>query len=100
MTRKEIVFLSGRQILIIMIIMGNALVIGFIMRYHSYKSFLLEDADIATFTEVQKKEREVKEEIRKLEGKKYWTETEYAKKNSWSNPVEKDDFNFSNLLKK
>ncbi len=84
MTRKEIIFLSGKQILLIMAIVGNALVVGFMWRYHAYKIFVQEKRDLSQFTLAQRNERTIKEEILILEGKKYWTETAYAKKNAWS----------------
>lgn len=84
MARKEIVFLTGKQILAIMIIMGNALIVGFVMRYHSVETFRQADRDLATFTKAQKDEHNMKEEIIKLEDKKSWIETDYAKKNPWS----------------
>ncbi len=84
MTRKEIIFLSGKQILIIMAIVGNALVVGFMWRYHAFKYFKQERKDLAEFTIAQRNERTVKEEIRNLEGAKTWSDTAYAKKNNWS----------------
>lgn len=84
MARKEIVFLSGKQILAVMLIVGNALIIGFMMRYHSTQLFRQADNDLNTFTKAQKAEHDMKEDIIKLEGKKSWVETDYAKKNPWS----------------
>lgn len=103
MSRKEIVFLSGVQILIIMVIIGNALVFGFFSRWHSQKVFKQADTDLYTFTQTQKKEHDIKEEIRILEEVKSWNETEYAKKNTWSRDTEENNIestnNILNLLK-
>lgn len=84
MSRKEIIYLSGAQILLIMILVSNALVIGFFMRWHSYKIFRQEDADLSAFTIAQRKEHSVKESIRTKEGVLSWNETAYAKKYEWS----------------
>lgn len=84
MTRKEIVYLSGTHILIGMAVIGNLLVGAFLYRYHSFALFRQEERDLATFTEAQRNERDVKEAIRKLEGKRSWNETTYATKNPWS----------------
>jgi hypothetical protein len=84
MARKEIIQLSGTHILIGMAILGNLLVAAFLYRYHSFALFRLEEQDLATFTAAQRAEREVKEDIRKLENKNSWNETTYAKKNPWS----------------
>ncbi len=84
MARKEIVFLTGQQILIAMIVISNALIIGFVWRYHSYQAFKQEKQDLAIFSEAQRSERKVKEDIRILEGAKTWLETDYAKNNAWS----------------
>lgn len=84
MARKEIIQLSGTHILLGMMVMGNLLVAGFLLRYHSFALFRLEDRDLATFTAAQRAERDVKEDIRKLEHKLSWNETDYAKQNPWS----------------
>lgn len=101
MARKEIVYLTGRQILIAMILIGNAMVIGFFMRWHAYKAFRLEDADLSTFTAAQRKEHDVKEDIRKEEGVAAWNLTAFAQKNPWSVlPEEKQkDADIQDLLK-
>ncbi len=84
MARKEIIRLSGTHILVGMLVLGNLLVAAFIYRYHSFALFRLEEQDLATFTQAQRDERDVKEEIRKLEGKHSWNETTYAIRNPWS----------------
>lgn len=90
MIRKEIIFLTGKQILLIMIIVGNALVVGFMARYHFIKTFQQQKVDLALFTEAQRNERAVKEEIRQIEGKKTWNETFYAKQFESSLDQEKE----------
>ncbi len=84
MARKEILQLSGTHILIAMAIIGNMLVGAFLYRYHTLAVFRLEDKDLGTFTDAQRAERDVKEEIRKLDQAKSWNETTYALKNPWS----------------
>lgn len=84
MTRKEIVYLSGTHILIGMAVIGNLLVGAFLFRYHAFTLFQLEDRDMGIFSQAQRDERSVKEDIRKLEHKKSWNETTYAIKNPWS----------------
>jgi hypothetical protein len=84
MARKEIIQLSGTHILIGMAVLGNLLMGAFLYRYHSFALFRMEDQDLATFTAAQRAERDVKEEIRKLENTKSWNETTYALKNPWS----------------
>lgn len=84
MARKEIIQLSGTHILIGMALIGNLLVGAFMYRYHTLQLFRLEDRDLATFTAAQHAERDVKEDIRGLEHKKSWNETDYALKNPWS----------------
>lgn len=82
--RKEIVFLSGRQILIVMLVIGNLMVVALMLRYHEMELFRLENADLNTFVSAQKKEHDVKEAIKQLDGVKSWNETAYAKNNLWS----------------
>lgn len=84
MARKEIIYLSGTHILIGMAVIGNLLVGAFLFRYHSYMLFRLEDRDLGIFSQAQRDERNVKEDIRKLEHKISWNETTYAKNNPWS----------------
>ncbi len=80
--------MSGYHILAVMIIVGNLLVVGFMLRWHNAQRFIQEKRAAAVFTETLRKERELKEEIRKLEGAKTWNDTAYAKKNPWSKSSE------------
>lgn len=83
-----------------MILVGNALVIGFFMRWHSYQVFRQEDRDLAAFTIAQRKEHDVKEEIKTKEGVKSWNSTAYAAKNAWSKSNEEaTTTSIMNLLK-
>ncbi len=91
MTRKEIIQFSGYHILIGMMIIGNLLVVGFMLRWHNGQRFAQEKRAAAVFTETLRKERELKEEIRKLEGAKTWNDTAYAQKNPWSKGGDSDE---------
>ncbi|OGZ08044.1 MAG: hypothetical protein A2942_00700 [Candidatus Lloydbacteria bacterium RIFCSPLOWO2_01_FULL_50_20] len=76
--RKEIIQLNGLTILVVLALMANFLIVGFVYRWHQWKLFSLEKADQARYSELLDREHRVKNEIIELEGVSVWNDTAYA----------------------
>ena len=83
--RKEIIQLNGLTILIVMSIIANVLIVGFVYRFHHCKLFQVEKAHNIVATDLIKKEHDVKDEVTRLEGAPAWNETAYAQMHGASN---------------
>jgi predicted negative regulator of RcsB-dependent stress response len=83
--RKEIIQLNGLTILVVMALVANVLIVGFVYRFHQWKLFQAEKAHNIVMKELLNKEHEVKEEVTRLEGAPAWNETAYAKMHGTSN---------------
>lgn len=77
--RKEIIQLNGFTILMVMALIANFLIVGFVYRWHGWKLFVLQKEHYDAHTVLLQKEREVKEEVAKLEGVSTWNDTAYAR---------------------
>ena len=76
--RKEIIQFSGLTILVVMVLVANFLIVGFVYRFHQWKLFTLEKAHNADYTVLIKQEHDVKDEVVRLEGVTVWNDTAYA----------------------
>lgn len=77
--RKEVVRFSGLTILVVMVLLANFLIVGFVYRWHQWKLFTLEKAHQATYTELLNDAHAIKDEVVRLEGVSAWNETAYAR---------------------
>lgn len=77
--RKEIIQLNGLTILVVMALVANFLIVGFVYRFHQWKLFTLEKAHQVHYTVLLRQEHDIKDEVVRLEGASVWNETAYAK---------------------
>ena len=77
--RKEIIQLSGLTILVVMVLIANFLIVGFVYRWHQWKLFTIEKAHNIVYSQLIKKEHDVKDEVTKLEGASSWNDTAYVR---------------------
>ncbi len=77
--RKEIIHFNGLTILVVMALIANFLIVGFVYRWHQWKLFTLEKTHSAEYTKLLKDERAVKDEVIKLEGVSAWGKTAYVR---------------------
>lgn len=75
--RKEIIQLNGLTILVVMAVIANCLIAGFLYRYHTYEVFVENKKRNAEMLIIDKQERQLKDEIIALEGVSGWYETTY-----------------------
>jgi hypothetical protein len=76
--RKEIIQLNGLTILVVMALVANFLVVGFLYRYHGHQRFLEEKRHNKTMVQLQDREEHgIKLEIIALEGAPNWNATQY-----------------------
>lgn len=78
-TRKEILQLNGLTILVAMVLVGDLLIVGLVFRFHQYKLFTFEKDRQTQYTELLKKEHDIKEEVAHLEGVSAWNDTTYVR---------------------
>lgn len=76
--RKEIIQINGLSILMGMALIANLLIVGFVYRYHGYQLYQEEKAHNQRMSALYKKERDLKEDIVRLEGVKSWNESRFA----------------------
>lgn len=76
--RKEIIQLNGLTILVVMALMANSLIVGFVYRWHNWKLFTLEKAHNVVYAELIQKEHDMKDEVVRLEGVSAWNDTAYV----------------------
>lgn len=79
MERREIIQVNGAVILIVMVILANALAIGFIDRFFHFRLFLLTRDQAIEYSEELGRVRALKNEIVRLEGAPNWNATVYVK---------------------
>ncbi len=77
--RKEILQVNGLTILIVMALIANFLIVGFVYKYHNYQLFVAEKKASIEYRLLLNKEHELKSEIVALEGVSSWNETQYIK---------------------
>jgi hypothetical protein len=82
--RKELVYISGHHFLIGSIILMNVLVGVLVWRYHNILVFRVSKAHNENFAQITRVEREIKNEVVKLEGAATWNVTTYAKARPWT----------------
>ncbi len=63
--------------LLIIALIANLLVVGFIYRWHGWQSFDDAKRHNVEYTKLLGESHQLKQEIIKMEGVKAWTETEY-----------------------
>lgn len=77
--RKEIIQLNGLTILVVMTLIANFLIVGFLYRYHGHQRFLEEKRHNEAILDLQDhKEHALKNEIIALEGAANWNATKYV----------------------
>lgn len=77
--RKEIIQLNGFTILGVMAVIANCLIVGFLYRYHTYEVFVENKKRNQEILLLDTQERQLKDEIVKLEGAPNWNETAYMR---------------------
>lgn len=77
--RREIIQLNGLTILVVMALVANFLIVGFVYRWHQWKLFTLEKEHQIYYSKLLKKEHDIKDEIVKIEGVSTWNDTAYAR---------------------
>lgn len=70
--------MNGMTILVVMALIGNFLVVGFVYRYHSMALMKLEKDHNKAYTELLAQGRKVKGEVILIEGVRTWEETAFA----------------------
>ena len=80
-TRKEIIHVNGLVILVVLALLSDALIAGFIYRWHNWELFHHNLQHQVEMKELLAAERVVKDEILVLEGVATWNETQYYKIN-------------------
>lgn len=83
--RREVIQLSGLTILVVMTLVANFLIVGFVYRFHQWKLFTFEKAHQATYTVLLRSEHDIKDEVVALEGVSVWNDTAYAQARGASN---------------
>ncbi len=77
--RKEIIQLNGLTIVVVMALIANFLVVGFLYRYHGHQHFLEEKRHNKAMVQLQDREEHgIKNEIIALEGAPNWNATKYV----------------------
>lgn len=77
--RKEIIQLNGLTILVVMALIANFLIVGFLYRYHEHQLFAEGKRHNAAMLDLQDhKEHALKNEIVALEGAPNWNATKYV----------------------
>lgn len=77
--RKEIIQLNGLTILVVMAVIANCLIAGFLYRYHTYEVFVENKKRNEEMLLIDTHERKLKDEIILLEGAASWNETTYMR---------------------
>lgn len=77
--RKEIIQFNGLTILVVMAVIANLLIAGFLYRFHTYEVFVENKTHNEELRLVDLEERRHKDEITALEGASSWNETEYMR---------------------
>lgn len=78
--RKEVIQLNGLTILVVMVLIANFLIVGFLYRYHGHQRFLEEKRHNQAMLELRdRKEHALKGEIIALEGAPNWNATQYMR---------------------
>jgi hypothetical protein len=77
--RKEVIQLNGLTILVVMALVADFLIVGFVYRFHQWKLFTMEKAHHKSYTVLLRQEHDVKDEVVRLEGVSVWNDTAYAK---------------------
>lgn len=77
--RKEIIQLSGVTILVVLVLIADFLIVGFIYRYHMHQLFLQAKIHDSEYTGLLKVQHDLHGDIIKLEGVKTWDETTYVR---------------------
>ena len=75
--RKEILQVNGVTILLIMALIANFLIVGFIYRWHGWQSFADAKRHNVEYTLLLRESHQLKQEIIAMEGRKTWTETAF-----------------------
>ena len=83
--RKEVIQLNGLTILVVMALVANFLIVGFVYRFHQWKLFTIEKAHNRTHAELIDNEHAVKEAVTELEGARSWNDTAYMRIRGLSN---------------
>lgn len=85
--RKEIIQLNGLTIVVVMALIANFLIVGFLYRYHGHQRFLEEKRHNREMLQLQDREEHgLKLEITKLEGAPNWNATRYMFNLGTKNP--------------
>lgn len=77
--RKEIIQVSGLTILVVMVLVANFLIVGFVYRWHQWKLFMFEKAHGVTYTQLLQEGHDVKDDVTRLEGVSTWNDTAYVR---------------------
>ncbi len=77
--RKEIVQLNGLTILVVMALIADFLIVGFMYRWHGHRLFAAEKIYHAEYSKLLDKEHDIKTEVVALEGAASWNETAYVR---------------------
>ncbi len=75
--RKEILHINGLTILVILALVADSLIVGFIYRWHNWELFTSNKAQQIESTALLAAERDVKNEIVILENVPAWNDTQY-----------------------
>ncbi len=75
--RKEIIQLNGFTILVVMAVIANCLIAGFLYRYHTYEIFVENKKRNREMLMLDTHERQLKDDIVALEGVANWNDTVY-----------------------
>ena len=75
--RREIIQVDGVSILLIIALVANLLVVGFIYRWHGWQSFDDAKRHNVLYTQLLWESHQLKQEIITMEGVRTWTETEF-----------------------
>ena len=77
--RKEIIQVSGLSILVVMTLLGDFLIAGFIYKWHQHEVYRSEKKHLETMTDLLGEERKLKNQLVTLEGVAAWDDTSYMK---------------------
>lgn len=77
--RKEVIHVSGLTILVVLALLADALIAGFIYRWHNWELFDFNRTQQVEYGKLLAAERAVKDEIVKLEAVPTWNDTQYYK---------------------
>lgn len=77
--RKEIIQLNGTTMLVILALIADCLVVGFIYRWHSWQLFAEERRAQQEYGKLLKQERQLKQDIIKVEGAGSWASSSFQR---------------------